>query len=102
MKRYWEIDALRGQIQNNWSVVPGMADTADIRIQVHMKLDESGAIVGDPEVKVTGGSEASRQALGSGAYRAVMMSSPFKNLPKDKYDAWNEVIVNFDPSDLAL
>lgn len=97
-----EMDALRGQIQQNWSIIPGMADAKDVRIQVHMKLDETGAIIGDPEVTVTGGSEASRNALGGGAYRAVMKSAPFKNLPRDKYDAWNEVIVNFDPSDLAL
>ncbi|MDI7860588.1 hypothetical protein MRS76_01345 [Rhizobiaceae bacterium n13] len=95
-----EMDALRGQIQNNWSVIPGMADAAEVRVQVRMKLDESGAIVGDPEVTATGGSDAARAALAGGARRAVLKSSPFKNLPPEKYDAWGEVIVNFDPSEL--
>jgi hypothetical protein len=27
-----------------------------------------------------------------------LKSAPFKNLPADKYDAWSEVVVNFDPS----
>lgn len=31
-----------------------------------------------------------------------MKSAPFSSLPKDKYDAWNEVVVNFDPSDLGI
>ena len=38
--------------------------------------------------------------LEGSALRAVMRSSPFKNLPADKYDSWSEVVVNFDPSEL--
>ena len=34
------------------------------------------------------------------AVRAVRKSAPFTNLPPDKYDAWSEVVVNFDPSEL--
>jgi hypothetical protein len=97
-----EIDALRSQIQNNWNVPAGMSGVEGMVIKVHMKLDESGAIIGEPDVTVTGGSASSQQALSGSATRAVMMSSPFKNLPRDKYDAWNEVIVNFDPTQLGL
>lgn len=97
-----EIDALRSQIQNNWSVPAGMSGVAGMVIKVHFKLDESGQLVGEPEVTVTGGSSSSQDALSSSATRAVMMSAPFKNLPRDKYDAWSEVVVNFDPSDLGL
>lgn len=95
-----EMDALRGQIQNNWSVIPGLADASDVRIQVRFKLDESGALVGDPQVSATGGSTQTQQVLMSGARRAVLRSAPFTNLPRDKYDSWSEVIVNFDPSEL--
>ncbi len=97
-----ELDALRGAIEKNWSVVSGMADAADIRIQVKMKLDKSGEIVGEPQVTATGGTESSRDVLASSARRAVLRSAPFTNLPKDKYDAWSEVVVNFDPSQLML
>ncbi len=97
-----EMDALRGAIEENWSVVSGMADAADIRVQVKMKLDQSGAIVGEPQVTATGGSAASRDVLASSARRAVLRSAPFTNLPRDKYEAWSEVIVNFDPSELML
>lgn len=98
-----EMDALRSAIAGNWSVIPGMEGAGDVRIKVHMKLDPDGNIIGSPEVEAIGGTnEATRMALASGAKRAVMKSSPFTNLPKDKYDAWGEVIVNFDPSDLAL
>ena len=48
----------------------------------------------------TGGTPQTQQVLMGGARRAVLRSAPFKNLPRDKYDAWSEVIVNFDPSEL--
>ncbi|WP_431320321.1 hypothetical protein [Rhizobium sp. YTU87027] len=98
-----EMDALKSAIAGNWSVIPGMEGAADVRIKVSMKLDRDGNIIGEPEVEATGGTnDSTRQALKGGAYRAIMKSAPFSNLPKDKYDAWNEVVVNFDPSDLAL
>jgi hypothetical protein len=95
-----EIDALRGQIQNNWSIIPGMADAADVRIKVTMRLDRNGELVGEPEVEATGGSDAARRALGGGARRAILKSAPFQGLPADKYDSWSEVVVNFDPSSM--
>ncbi len=95
-----EMDALRGQIQNNWSIIPGMADAADVRIKVTMQLDESGNLVGEPTVEAVGGSETARRALASGAARAIRKSVPFKGLPPDKYDSWSQVVVNFDPSSM--
>jgi outer membrane biosynthesis protein TonB len=95
-----EMDALRGIIQNNWLITPGMADAADVRIRVTFRLDENGELVGEPEATATGGSPSAQQVLMSGAVRAVRKSAPFTNLPRDKYDAWSEVVVNFDPSEL--
>ncbi|WFR99956.1 hypothetical protein [Rhizobium tumorigenes] len=97
-----EVDAMKSQIQNNWNVPAGMSGVEGMVIRVHFKLDESGQIVGEPEVTATGGSSSSQDALAGSAKRAVMMSSPFKNLPRDKYDAWSEVVINFDPSQLGL
>lgn len=93
-----EMDALRGQIQNNWSVIAGLSDTQGMVIRAHFRLDESGNIIGEPEVTATGGSPSSQQVMIGSARRAILKSAPFKNLPADKYDAWSEVVVNFDPS----
>ena len=95
-----EMDALRGQIQNNWSIIPGLAEAQDVRVKVTMQLDQNGDIIGEPEVTATGGSESARRALAGGARRAIMKSRPFKGLPPEKYDAWSEVVVNFDPSEM--
>ncbi len=95
-----EMDALRGQIQNNWSYIAGIEGSDGVVIRVSMRLDQSGAIVGEPEVSSSGGSDTARRTLESSARRAVLKSSPFRNLPAEKYDAWSEVVVNFTPSDL--
>jgi outer membrane biosynthesis protein TonB len=97
-----EMDALRGQIQNNWSTIAGVEGLEGMVIRVTFKLDESGMIIGEPEVTSTGGSSMARRTMEGGALRAVLKSQPFKNLPADKYDAWSEVAVNFDPSELGL
>lgn len=95
-----ELDALRGIIQENWLITPGMADAADVRIRVTFRLDQNGELIGEPEATASGGSPQAQQVLMSGAVRAVRKSAPFTNLPPDKYDAWSEVVVNFDPSEL--
>jgi outer membrane biosynthesis protein TonB len=97
-----EMDALRGQIQNNWSTVAGLEGLQGMVIRVTFRLDKSGMIIGEPSVTSTGGSSMARRTMEGGAVRAVLKSQPFKGLPADKYDAWSEVAVNFDPSDLGL
>lgn len=95
-----EMDALRGAIQKNWQIIPGMVDASEVRVQVSIRLDRDGSIIGQPEVTATGGTDGTRRAMAGGALRAVKRSEPFTNLPPDKYDAWSEVVINFDPSDL--
>lgn len=94
-----EMDALRGQIQKYWNIIPGLADGGEIRVTVSMQLDRSGNILGQPDVNATGGSQSARTTLAGSARRAVLRAQPY-NLPLDKYDTWSEVIVNFDPSQL--
>lgn len=92
-----EMDALRGQIQRCWQIVPGLSDGGEVRVQVSMRLDRSGAIDGQPDVRATGGSEQVRRVLAGGARRAVLRCAPY-SLPTEKYETWAEVVVNFDPS----
>lgn len=93
-----EMDAMKGLIEQNWTIMPGQATTNDIVITIHFELDENGDLVGQPEiVKTSGGDGGSLQALAGGAVRAVMKSAPFDKLPKDRYDAWKAVTINFSP-----
>ena len=94
-----EMDALRGQIQKYWNIIPGMADGGDVRVTVKMRLDPAGNIIGEPDVSASGGSAGTRGTLSGSARRAVLRAQPYQ-LPKEKYDSWAEVIVNFDPSQM--
>jgi TolA protein len=94
-----EMDALRGQVQRCWNIPAGAADAGNLRVSVKFKLDPSGALEGSPEIISGGGSAGVERAAAEAARRAVSRCAPY-NLPADKYEAWADVIVNFDPSEM--
>ena len=94
-----EMDALRGQIQRCWNIPAGAADAQNLKVSVKFQLDQSGAIQGRPEIVSGGGSGGVERAAAESARRAILQCAPY-NLPADKYEAWSDVIVNFDPSDM--
>ncbi|AHF85513.1 signal peptide protein [Rhizobium leguminosarum bv. trifolii WSM1689] len=96
-----EIDALRHAIENNFIVDGRMNEAGSVYATIHVKLDRDGQIVGVPDVKVRGGSERTRKSIADAGIRAIRRAAPFTMLPKDKYDAWKEVILNFDTSALT-
>lgn len=94
-----EMDALRGQIQKCWSVPAGAMDAEDLKVSIQFKLDQSGALVGSPQIVDGGGGSTVQRAAAESARRAILMCQPY-NLPADKYAAWADVIVHFDPTDM--
>ena len=94
-----EMDSLRSQVQRCWNIPAGAMDAENLRVSVRFKLDPSGALEGSPEIIAGGGSSGVERAAAEAARRAVARCAPY-NLPADKYDAWADVIVNFDPSEM--
>jgi len=94
-----EMDALRGQIQRCWNVPAGAADAENLKVSVQFRLDPSGGIDGDPRIVSGGGGGGIERTAAESARRAVIRCAPY-NLPSEKYDAWSEVIVHFDPRDM--
>jgi colicin import membrane protein len=94
-----EMDALRGQVQRCWNIPAGALDGAALKVSVKFKLDPSGALEGSPEIISGGGGDGVARAAAEAARRAVSRCAPY-NLPAEKYDAWADVIVNFDPSEM--
>ena len=94
-----EMDALRGQVQRCWNIPAGAADAGDLRVSVKFRLDRSGALEGSPEIIAGGGTAGVERAAAEAARRAVSRCSPY-TLPAEKYEAWADVIVNFDPSEM--
>ncbi|KAA0700877.1 hypothetical protein DTW90_04450 [Neorhizobium sp. P12A] len=102
-----EMDGLKDLIQGNWNVQQGLEGASEVRVKIVVQLDRSGNVVGDPQITATGGTAGTQDAIKGSAYRAVMRSAPFKPdlLPADKYDGdngWNQLVLNFDASDLGL
>ena len=94
-----EMDALRAQIQRCWNVPAGALDAENLRVSVKFKLDPSGAVEGRPEIIDGGGGSGVARAAAESARRAVLQCAPY-NLPSEKYSAWADVIVHFDPTDM--
>ncbi|MCW0020745.1 cell envelope integrity protein TolA [Rhizobium sp. BT-226] len=93
--------AMRDAIQRQFNIDTSLKDIGSVRMTIHVKLDRDGQIVGVPDVEASGGSESTRKSITNAGVRAVRRAAPFTMLPKDKYDAWKEVILNFDTSALT-
>jgi outer membrane biosynthesis protein TonB len=94
-----EMDALRGQIQRCWNIPAGALEAENLKVSVQFRLDRSGSLEGRPEIVSGGGSGGVERAAAESARRAILQCAPY-NLPTDKYEAWAEVIVHFDPSEM--
>jgi colicin import membrane protein len=94
-----EMDALRAQIQRCWNVPAGAVDAQNLRVSVQVRLDPSGAVEGAPQIITGGGGEGIERAAAESARRAILQCAPY-NLPTEKYEAWADVVVNFDPSEM--
>jgi outer membrane biosynthesis protein TonB len=91
-----EMDALRAQIQACWNP-PAALDAGDLRVSIRFRLDKSGMVDGRPDVAKSSGNRAADES----ARRAILICGQRGyNLPAEKYDAWRDVVVNFDPSEM--
>lgn len=93
-----EMDALRRQIARCWSPPLGSVGADDLVVRVQMNLAEDGSLRGGPSVINSSGNPAFGAAADS-AVRAVRRCAPY-SLPFEKYSAWADVIVNFDPREM--
>lgn len=94
-----EMDALRGQIQRCWNVPAGAANADNLKVSIHFQLDRSGAVEGSPNIVSGGGAAGVERVAAESARRAILQCAPY-DLPGEKYEAWSEVVVNFDPSEM--
>lgn len=93
-----ELDGLRSQISRCWNPPIGAADAEGLLVRVKMYLNRDGTVASPPKVENSSSNPFFRAAADS-ARRAVLRCQPY-SLPADKYDAWQEVIMNFDPREL--
>lgn len=75
----------------------GSSTTFSLVAKVHVKLTPDGMISGNPEIQVTGGEATQQPVFYNQVNTALAACSPFKELPRDKYQLWREVIINVKP-----
>jgi colicin import membrane protein len=94
-----EIDALRARLRQCWNVPVGVAEARDLVVTVRIQFKQDGSLSTEPRLMNSAGHPAFVAASES-ALRAVRSCAPYTFLPAAKYDAWKDVIVDFDPRDM--
>jgi hypothetical protein len=95
-----EIDAIRYQIQQCWSVPAGARDAEDLVVRVRVFLNSDGTIARPPEIVDSGRRDTFFLAAAESARRAVLKCTPLKNLPVEKFRQWQELTLTFNPRDM--
>ena len=96
-----EVDAIRYQIEQCWSVPAGARDARDLVIRVRFSLKPDGSLRAPPEILDRDRmNDSFFRAAAESASRAVRLCTPLKNLPTGKYDRWQEIILTFNPRDM--
>jgi colicin import membrane protein len=94
-----ELDALRARLRECWNVPVGVAEARDLIVTVRIMFKQDGSLQTDPRL-MNSGSHPAFQVAAESALRAVRSCAPFSFLPVAKYEAWKDVIVDFDPRDM--
>jgi hypothetical protein len=92
-----ELDWLRQRIGRCWNVPAGVRDAHNLVVRVQIQMDPSGNVLGQPVVL----NNSSHPAFGAAArssVAAILGCQPYDKLPAEKYAAWKNIIINFDPS----
>lgn len=95
-----ELDFMRQQVVRCWSPPIGVVNAAELRVVLMIWLRPDGTLSRAPQVKGGGLSLSSGQrAANDAALRAVRRCAPYQ-LPPEKYAIWQEIELNFDPSQM--
>ncbi len=96
-----EIDAFRSQLAKCWNVPVGAPDPAALVFRLRVFLNEDGTIASAPQLVDQGNlGDPYFRAAADSAIRAVHICGPYE-LPPEKYAAWNEIVIKFDPREMA-
>jgi len=90
------IEALVQKIRECWTVPPG-AREAEIVVKVQFGLNMDGSVVGVPAV-LNNSSDPLFDATARSAVSAVLECGAYSFLPREKYDLWKDLIINFNPN----
>ena len=97
-----QIDLVKRQIFECWSVQAGAKDAKDLLIEIHLVMNADG-FVRSAEIKDRDRlqSDPFFRSAAESALRAVLNKhcQPFK-LPRDRYDEWQTITMTFNPREM--
>lgn len=95
-----ELDALRARLMALWNPPAGARIPEELIVQVRIRLNPDGSLVGAPRV-LSAGDSPLYQAARDSALRAIFRGQPFDMLSPATYELWKEIDITFDPRDLV-
>jgi len=102
-----DITKMRAAVSRCWNAgaLVGAPEPEKLKVVVEFELNRDGSLVSNPRVK--NGTQISLsgnrfwKVAEQNAVRAVVACQPYDFLQTDRYDAWKEMELNFDPSEMA-
>lgn len=100
-----EKDAIRSQFIKCWRMPAGSRNAHELAVRVRVQLNQDGSVnkaelASDQRGKYSG--DTFFRAAADSAIRAVWKCNPVMNLPPEKYDAWGDMELNFDPAEMLF
>ena len=90
--------AIRQQVEQCWNVPAGARDAENLIVEIRVQLNPDGSVT---DARIVDQSrlmaDLAFRAAAESARRAVLVCSPFKNLPAARYDIWRALTLRFDP-----
>lgn len=88
-----EENLLQAQISRCYNTPAGNAGDTVVKAKIQFAMNPDGSVSGVPEI-LNSSSDPLFRAIAEAGRRAILRCQPY-DLPDAKYDAWNQVIVNF-------
>jgi colicin import membrane protein len=96
-----EIDAIRAWAERCWEIPISAREGNSAAVRLRVSFNPDGTVTMRPEVQNPRG-DSNFQVLANSAVRAVMRCSAEGGvrLPRERYETWREVVLNFDPKEM--
>jgi hypothetical protein len=102
-----DIDKMRAAIGRCWqtSALIGAPNPEKLVVELEIRLNRDGTLIGPPRtmnaIQINLSGNQFWKAAEQIALRAVVSCQPYDFLAPDRYEAWKEMELNFDPSLMA-
>lgn len=93
-----ERSIIKHKIESAWYASIPMTESENFRVELLIRLNERGRVLDVKILNTKCPNNLNCRALVAAAERAVYDASPFDNLPLERYYIWQEIQLNFDPS----